>query len=192
MNSNCQNSNGSRTSIDRLCHGAQGETQEQRNRMDRIQKQGEDLLEKNPTGVDRFFLTAANKKLYDIVSNKRAEAAEITLTNQNMALELVSRGQLAMVGETVNTMVETGRAILQTTAATIVRENHLALGHTLMETTKEVSNLIEDQIQSAQGRPALTQNLMADEIELLSKEWADIGKHIQRDFSRIKTERIVF
>ena len=189
---NSQNANGSRNSLERLCSVNQGETQEQKNRMDRITKQGDDLVDRNPTSFDRMWLSPANKKLYDIASNSRAEATQITLGYQNKALDIVGRGTLEIVGETVNTTVETSRVILQSTAAAVYREHDLAKNKTLMDTTLELSELMEAQIKAAQGRPPITQNMIGDELELMANEWTEGGRNIQNEFSRIKKDRIVF
>jgi len=79
---------------------------------------------------------------------------------------------------------------LKGAAATIFRENALAMQATLTRISREFYTVVENHYRDAENRLPFIKEHMLAEIELMMKKWQADTSAIQNDYSKILQERV--
>lgn len=185
-----QNVNEAKSELETLGSGLQGQTAIEEHRKGQLMQHMKDLKENNQGWLNRLMLPKEDKALLRAYGEKQLEAAQIVLGNQNKALAAICEGQVSFIREVVNTLLQTGRSGLKGAAATIYKENALAMQATLTRISSEFYTLVENKYRDAEKRLPFVQKQMMQEIELMMRKWSEDTVSLQNDFSTILQEKV--
>jgi hypothetical protein len=185
-----QNVSEAKTELETLGSGLQEQTSIEEHRKGQLMKHMNDLKDNNQGWLNRLMLPREDKALLKAYGEKQLEAAQIVLGNQNKALAAICEGQVSFIREVVNTLLQTGRSGLKGAAATIYKENALAMQATLTRISSEFYTLVENKYRDAEKRLPFVQKQMMYEIEIMMRKWSEDTVSIQNDFSTILQEKV--
>jgi hypothetical protein len=185
-----QNVNEAKSELEILGSGLQGQTSIEEHRKGQLMQHIKDLKNNNQGWLNRLLLPKEDKALLRAFGEKELEAAEIALGSQNKALAAICDGQVSFIKEVVNTMLKTGRSGLKGAAATIYKENALAMQSSITRISGEFYTLVETKYRDAETRLPFVQKQMMAEIELMMRKWSEDTLTIQNDFSTILQENV--
>lgn len=185
-----QNVSEAKSELEILGSGLQEQTSIEEHRKRQLMQHMKDLKENNQGWLNRLMLPREDKALLKAYGEKQLEAAQIVLGNQNKALAAICEGQVSFIREVVNTLLQTGRSGLKGAAATIYKENALAMQATLTRISSEFYTLVENKYRDAEKRLPFVQKQMMHEIELMMRKWSEDTVSIQNDFSTILQEKV--
>ena len=185
-----QNVNGAKSELESLGSGLQGQTSVEEHRVNHLKDHLNNLKENNQGWLSRLMLPKEDKAMLKLYGEKQLQAAQVVLENQNKALNAICEAQLSFIREVVNTLLQTGRSSLKGAAATIFKENALAMQSSLTRISREFYTVVENHYRDAEKRLPFIQKHMLAEIELMIAKWEEDTKAIQYDYSKILQERV--
>ena len=185
-----QNISEAKSELETLGSGLQSQTSIEEHRKGQLIEHMKDLRDNNQGWLNRLILPKEDKALLKAYGEKQLEAAQIVLATQNKALSAICEGQVAFIREVVNTLLQTGRSGMKGAAATIYKENALAMQATLTKISGEFYTLVENKYRDAEKRLPFVQKQMMQEIEMMMRKWSEDTVSIQNDFSTILQERV--